>query len=374
MDEGLAVRAAVKGIDPALYELMEKFGITEQDAERLKEFSIKAIEETLTNGLTIDTIVKPAKDRTVYSNDTLRTYATLANQLGTKQLASLESHELSRVRELLKAGFDADEAVTLCQHGGLFGVEDAVAARKHGISVSDLVEAWDVRYDSSYVKARKAGATHAELLEVLGLTKSFSTDFGLSDYIAVTNKDIATHEQIVAMLHTHGTGARRDYLEFVLGTDQFPGTVTHDQAMQILATKYRSPSNYWRAKTVGSHSEVIEIATAGMSSGDYITLLWNNPRVTHGEIVQLAALGGSASELPTFIRLIDAGYPYADIMEAGMSVSNYHFLRMNNEGPHLTQQQVLELKHLPLSVSDYRDLRRQGISHDTIVANASNAQ
>lgn len=367
MDATLAVRAAVQGVKPEVCERMEAFSVTAGDAEKLLRVSVKALQAAVATGLTIQKIVELATTRTVRDDETLRSYATLVNQLSTEQIASLGERKLIKMHEFLQAGFSVEDALALCRQGGTFDVRDAIDARKHGITISDVVEAWAVRYDSDYVRGRKAGAAHAELLEVLSLTENVGTDFSLSDYIAIISKGVATHEQVVAMLHTHTPRMRQYYAEFVLGTETQQQTITHDQAMEVLETPYYYPSDYWEARWVASHSEVIEIATAGMSAREYVPLRQSNPRVTHGEIVQLARLGGRASELPLFIRLIDAGYPYDDIRASKMSVSYYYHYRASDSGPHLTQAQVLEVQGLPLTLSKYGELLRQGIPHETIV-------
>ena len=371
MDEAMQVRAAVLGINPRVYERMEMFDLTKDDAGALQEFSVEGLRQAIGDGLTIQRIIQLVHTHIIWNDGSLHAWTTLARQVGKRKLANLNSRRINKMHEFLGADFSADEALALSENGGILGLRNAVAARKAGIALTDLVEAWAVHYDSSYVEARMAGATHAELLELLQLTKSVASDFRINDYIAVTSKGIATHEQIVAMLNTHDQRDHRRYLEFVLGTNGYSDTVSHQEAIEILASKYSYPDYYWEARRFASHNEVIEIATAGMSAREYVSLREANPRVTHGEIVQLASLGGHTSELTRFIRLIDADCPYADIKQAGMSVSDYYYLRKSEHGPHLTQAQVLEIAGLPISTAQYCDLRQQGIPHDTIVAESA---
>lgn len=370
MDATLAIRAAVNGVTPEVYERMEMFSITDDQAQKLLRLSVKALQEALEGKLTKHEILQLATDHIVNDDGMLRMYSTLVNQLSTEQIASLGQRKLVKLHEFLQAGFSVNDAIALCQQGGVFSVRDAIDAREHGIPVGDLVQAWAVRYDSDYVQGRKSGATHTELLEILSLTEGAGTDFGLSDYIAVTSKTIATHAQVVAMLHAHKSSTyRRYYAEFVLGDKYDPRAITHNQAMEVLKTPYFYPSYYWQARGMASHAEVLEIAKTGMKASKYAELRENNPRFTHDEIVQLANLEPSGRGLPLFIRLIDDGYTYADIQASGMSVSDYHFLRANKHGPSLTQEQVLEVKAMPLTVSQYRELREEGIPHDTILTN-----
>jgi len=371
MDDAMQVRAAVLGMNPLVYERMEMFDLTKDDAGALREFSVEGLQQAIGDGLAVDTIIRHVRMRTITSEDDLRAWATLTKLLSKEQLAKLDDkRRFNKMCTFMEADFNVDDALALSENGGIWDLKNAVAARKEGIALTDLVEAWAVHYDSSYVDARMAGATHAELLELLQLTANVASDFGLDNYIAVTTKGIAAHEQIVDMLHAHDQPGRRHYLEFVLGTNEHSGTVGHQEAMEILASKYSSPSNYWRARSVSPHGQVVEIAQTGMRSSEYVALRQNNPRVTHKEIVRLASLGGNAPDLPNFTRLIDEGYPYADIKQAGMSVSDYHYLRMSEYGPRLTQAQTLEVAGLRLSPFQYCELRQKGTPHDIIVANS----
>lgn len=369
MDQGLTVRAALQGVQPNVLALMEALGVSKEQAGRLERFTLEALQSVLSDKVTIQDVLAFAGKGTFMTDGDLHAYAAVRNALSCEQFAKLDYRDISSIYLALKAKFSAKDAIALNKHG-YRAVKDAIAARKAGISTSELMEAWAVRYDSNYVQAHKAGLPHKDLVEIIASTTGYGNDLGLTDYMTIIANGIATHEQVMAMLQEFNK-ERPYYAKFVLGDDEDGRTLSHAEAIEVLATNYNYPSTYWDARKVGTHAEVIEIGKTEMRQGEYVKLRQENPRVTHDEIVQMAQLEGRTSDLPTFIRLIDGGCTAKDIKAAAMSIGDYYYLRVADHGPRLSQEQTVEVGHLPIGWLEYTRLRREGIPHETIIANAT---
>lgn len=368
-DQGLTVRAAIAGVPVDVMESAETLGISPERAKEIRYFTPKGISEalSLSSRLTPSKIRKLIDTKVVKDDYSLRIYAELSDVLSDEQLADTD---LDIVKEFLDAGYSPEEAILISRTGHFVLIQSAKEAKTANIPLSELLEAWDIGHDGGYVLARKAEISHQVLLEVLRLTRDGVGGFRLSDYLDVVTHGAATHEQIVAMLRRYNNSRRSYYAQLLLGNKEEDRTVTHDEAIEVLECNYYL-SDYWHARSAGSHAEVMEAASTGIRAKDYVTLRKDNPRVTHQEIVQAATLdNGATHSLPDYIRLIDAGYSYADIKAANMSVRIYYTLRASDHGPHLTQEQVIQVGELGIPFHQYLNLHRQGIPHEVIVANA----
>lgn len=371
MDDTLRVRATLAKVSPERFEAFQKLGISSKDFEIFKNYNAEALTRLGALGLETDELLDVAQWE-YYSDRLIVTYAELRQRgLETAAIKRLSFHHSVDMLKGLEAGIAID--IINAAFNKKVGIDYLIEADEANITYDDLFEA--VESDSQvmlheYLKARKAGYTHQELMAVLNIRindRGFKV-LSLSEYLKLREVNITHDEVMEATSHYDEEGYSRSYYtDFVTDTDR---PLKHKEALEltlarIAPTSYRSVSDVLTQKQI---MEGVRLGMTGSALSDHAERLRNNCRITIEESLQFWRVGHkSYVGINSYIKLIDAGFTFEEILavtESGLGLMDFRSLR---DGWQLSQTETLEVGASGVSPNDYMKLRHDGIDHMTII-------